>query len=224
MSDEAGGDQDAQAQQGGRWLGAVRSWVGSAPPQEGEASAASVSPALSADEIRRRRLERMEGTKTEQVKKQASRGWFCFTSISRDVVCDTRRSAEDLRGRSVSLVLCWQSIRKLCGSPSSRVSGKCSSVCEGAATGGVYILRLTRQDTHTLLRCRGHLADIGLRRSRDLSLPRPPSSLSRRSAWTIQTSLGHQYVVYLVPDSHQQPYPRTQYVRLSSVHAPFLVA
>lgn len=67
MSDEGGaGDQDANAPQG-RWLGAVRSWVGSAAPQEDEAPAASSSPALSAEEIRRRRLERMEGTKTQQV-------------------------------------------------------------------------------------------------------------------------------------------------------------
>lgn len=67
MSDEGGGDQDAQASQG-RWLGAVRSWVGSAPAQEdGAPAAASASPALSADEIRRRRLERMEGAQTQQV-------------------------------------------------------------------------------------------------------------------------------------------------------------
>lgn len=65
MSDNEGsGDQDAQAQQG-HWLGAVRSWVGSVPAQEEEVPAANSSPALSADEIRRRRLERMEGTKTE---------------------------------------------------------------------------------------------------------------------------------------------------------------
>lgn len=74
MSDH--GDDAAQdgtpQQPAGRWLGAVRSWIGTAEEGtsgEGDVPAASTSspPTLSADEVRRRRLERMEGSKTEQV-------------------------------------------------------------------------------------------------------------------------------------------------------------
>lgn len=79
MSDQGGDDapQDATPQQG-RWLGAVRSWIGTAEesaPGEGggaPAAAASSTPALSADEVRRRRLERMEGAKTEQVRSRSN--------------------------------------------------------------------------------------------------------------------------------------------------------
>lgn len=70
MSDPTGGDDAAEDQQQGRWLGAVRSWIGGAEegaPAEGGAPAPASSPALSADEIRRRRLERMGGSNTDQV-------------------------------------------------------------------------------------------------------------------------------------------------------------
>lgn len=71
MSDDQGGDEQPKQEEEqppqGRWLGAVRSWVGtSVPESEGEEAAAASTPTLSADEIRRRRLERMEGAKTQQ--------------------------------------------------------------------------------------------------------------------------------------------------------------
>lgn len=61
----------------GRWLGAVRSWIGGA--EEGDAPASSgggtaaaapaaASPTLTAAEVRRRRLEKMEGSKSKQVR------------------------------------------------------------------------------------------------------------------------------------------------------------
>ncbi|CAB1115989.1 unnamed protein product [Ectocarpus sp. CCAP 1310/34] len=69
MSDPTGGDNAAEDQQQGRWLGAVRSWIRGAEgeaPAEGDAPAPASSPALSADEIRRRRLERMGGSNMDQ--------------------------------------------------------------------------------------------------------------------------------------------------------------
>ncbi|CAM9621268.1 unnamed protein product [Scytosiphon promiscuus] len=81
MSDQGGDDaQDGTPQPAGRWLGAVRSWIGTSEEgTQGEggapaaAAAASSSPALSADEVRRRRLERMEGSRTEQPQRQQQR-------------------------------------------------------------------------------------------------------------------------------------------------------
>lgn len=70
--DQGGGDEPPQPPQG-RWLGAVRSWVGASVPDSEESkgmpeAAAASAPALSADEIRRRRLERMEGATNRQVR------------------------------------------------------------------------------------------------------------------------------------------------------------
>lgn len=70
-----GEDGDAQQPpQNSGWLGSVRSWIGASEGEKSEegdtATTASAAPAtmtLSADEVRRRRLERMEGTRTHQV-------------------------------------------------------------------------------------------------------------------------------------------------------------
>ena len=75
MSDPTGGDDAGEDQQQGRWLGAVRSWIGGAEegaPAEDDAPAPASPPALSADEIRRRRLERMGGSNTDQVGAKSS--------------------------------------------------------------------------------------------------------------------------------------------------------
>ena len=67
-------DEDESPPQQGRWLGAVRSWIGGAEDGDGaepqgtvSTPAVASSPALSADEIRRRRLEKMEGSRSQQV-------------------------------------------------------------------------------------------------------------------------------------------------------------
>lgn len=67
-------DEDDASPRQGRWLGAVRSWIGGGEEGEGaepqgvtSSPAAASSPALSADEIRRRRLEKMEGSRSQQV-------------------------------------------------------------------------------------------------------------------------------------------------------------
>lgn len=73
---DIGGNEadDTPSPRQGRWLGAVRSWIGGSEGGDGLASggsaaapAAASSPALSADEIRRRRLEKMEGSRAQQV-------------------------------------------------------------------------------------------------------------------------------------------------------------
>lgn len=76
MSDDPTGNEGGGDAPSGRWLGAVRSWIGGTEgvgdaAEEGGATTAvneeSSTPTLSADEIRRRRLERMEGSKSQQV-------------------------------------------------------------------------------------------------------------------------------------------------------------
>lgn len=70
-----GADGDAQQPpQSSGWLGTVRSWIGGSEGEQSEegdrATATSAAPAtvtLSADEVRRRRLEKMEGTLAHQV-------------------------------------------------------------------------------------------------------------------------------------------------------------
>lgn len=76
MSDDPSDSNENKPSQG-RWLGAVRSWIGgSAESGDGgaaagggdrEGAAAESSPTLSAEEIRRRRLEKMEGSMSVQV-------------------------------------------------------------------------------------------------------------------------------------------------------------
>eukprot|EP00904_Undaria_pinnatifida_P013657 jgi/Undpi1/9421/HiC_scaffold_27.g11878.m1 len=70
-------DEDESPPQQGRWLGAVRSWIGGAEDGDGaepqgtvSTPAVASSPALSADEIRRRRLERMEGSRSQQPQRE----------------------------------------------------------------------------------------------------------------------------------------------------------
>lgn len=66
-------DDDASAEQPTPgWLGNVRSWVGAGAREPEPAAAPSVS--LSTEEIRRRRLEKMEGAKSTQVCVECARG------------------------------------------------------------------------------------------------------------------------------------------------------
>lgn len=81
----------------GRWLGAVRSWIGGA--EEGDAPASSgggtaaaapaaASPTLTAAEVRRRRLEKMEGSKSQQVREVTYIVPTCLISVTPRLIHD----------------------------------------------------------------------------------------------------------------------------------------
>lgn len=85
---EAGtGDTPPPPQGQGRWLGAVRSWIGGTEDEgaaegvglgEGAAENASDSQTLSADEIRRRRLAKMGAPMSQQ---QQQEGQVMFRPV-----------------------------------------------------------------------------------------------------------------------------------------------
>lgn len=94
------GADDPPKPPAGRWIGAVRSWIGGteegdAPASSGGGTAApapaAASPTLTAEEVRRRRLEKMEGSKSQQAREVTFIVPSCLVSAVSNSTSDTPR-------------------------------------------------------------------------------------------------------------------------------------